>query len=169
TTAYPGYTLQGKIDVVDPVLDPGTRSAKVIARVRNPGGKFRPGMSANVSAVLSERMNALTIPNEAIFAEGNQTFVYVVGPDSTVDRTAVTLGTRLSDVVEVTEGLQPGARVVRTGHQKLFPKAKVIPIDSAAGAGASAGAGGAAAAGGGGAETAAAPKAASGSEKKEGK
>ena len=146
TTAYPGYTLQGKIDVVDPALDPATRSAQVIARVRNPGGKFRPGMSANVSAVLSERMNALTIPNEAVFAEGNQTFVYVVGPDSTVSRTAVSLGTRLSDVVEVVKGLEPGARVVRAGHQKLFEKAKVIPSESGGGAGS--GTGAAAAAGG---------------------
>jgi membrane fusion protein (multidrug efflux system) len=149
TTAFPGTTLEGRIDVVDPALDPATRSAQVIARVRNPGGKFRPGMSANVSAVLSERMNALTIPNEAVFAEGNQTFVYVVGPDSTVSRTAITLGTRLSDVVEVVKGLEPGARVVKAGHQKLFEKAKVIPTDSgapASGAGASAAAGGAAAA-----------------------
>lgn len=171
TTAYPGYTLHGKIDVVDPVLDPSTRSAQVIARVRNPGGKFRPGMSANVSAVLSERMNALTIPSEAVFAEGNQTFVYVVGPDSTVDRTAVTLGTRLSDVVEVVDGLQPGARVVRTGHQKLFPKAKVIPIESAAapGAGGAGGAaGGSAPAGGAPGNAAAAPKA-DGAEKKDAK
>ena len=174
TTAYPGYTLQGKIDVVDPVLDPSTRSAQVIARVRNPGGKFRPGMSANVSAVLSQRMNALTIPSEAVFAEGNQTFVYVVGPDSTVDRTAVTLGTRLSDAVEVVDGLQPGARVVRTGHQKLFPKAKVIPIESAAAGGAGASgaaggtAGGGAAAGDAPGKAAAAPKAGS-AEKKDAK
>ena len=133
TTAYPGYALTGKIDVIDPVLDPGTRSAQVIARVRNPGGKFRPGMSADVSAVLSERMNAITVPNEAVFAEGNQTLVYVVQPDSTVARVPVTLGTRLSDVVEVTQGLEAGARVVRAGHQKLFEKARVIPVESKAG------------------------------------
>ncbi len=174
TTAYPGYTLQGKIDVIDPVLDPATRSAQVIARVRNPGGKFRPGMSANVSAVLSQRTNALTIPSEAVFAEGNQTFVYVVKPDSTVDRTAVTLGTRLSDAVEVVDGLQPGARVVRAGHQKLFPRAKVIPIESAAAGGAGASgaaggtAGGGAAAGDAPGKAAAAPKAGS-AEKKDAK
>lgn len=130
TTAYGDYALDGKIDVVDPVLDPATRTAQVIARVKNPGGKFRPGMSANVSAVLSERMNALTIPSEAVFAEGNQTLVYVVGPDSTVSRVPVTLGTRLSDAVEVVDGLKEGARVVRAGHQKLFEKAKVIPVQS---------------------------------------
>jgi membrane fusion protein (multidrug efflux system) len=135
TTAFPGYSLTGRIDVIDPVLDPGTRSAQVIARVKNPGGKFRPGMSADVAAVLSERMNAITIPSEAVFAEGNQTLVYVVQPDSTVARVPVTLGTRLSDVVEVTQGLEPGARVVRAGHQKLFEKARVIPVQSQAGKG----------------------------------
>ena len=45
-------------------------------------------------------------------------------------RSALTLGTRLSDVVEVVKGLEPGQVVVRTGHQKLFPGAKVIPVAS---------------------------------------
>jgi len=128
TTAYPGYALKGRIDVVDPVLDPSTRSARIVARVRNPGGKFRPGMSANVSAVLSQRPNALTIPSESIFAEGDQSFAYVVKKDSTVTRSALTLGTRLPDAVEVVKGLEPGMTVVRTGHQKLFEGAKVIPV-----------------------------------------
>jgi hypothetical protein len=55
----------------------------------------------------------------------------------------VTLGTRLSDVVEVVQGLEPGQRVVRAGHQKLYETAKVIPIESqggGAGGGAPAGA-----------------------------
>ena len=130
TTAYTAYVLRGRIDVVDPVLDPGTRSARIVARVRNPGGKFRPGMSANISAVLSQRPKALTIPSEAIFAEGDQSFAYVVKPDSTVTRMALTLGTRLPDAVEIVRGVTPGQTVVRTGHQKLFEGAKVIPVQS---------------------------------------
>lgn len=130
TPAYPGYVIRGRIDVVDPVLDPNTRSARIVARMRNPGGKLRPGMSANVSAVLSQRQNALTIPSEAIFSEGDQSFAYVVKKDSTVTRSALVLGTRLSDAVEVVKGLEPGMTVVRTGHQKLFEGAKVIPVAS---------------------------------------
>lgn len=128
TTAYPGYELRGKIIVIEPVVDPSTRSARIVARVENPGRKFRPGMSANVSAVLSQRANAMTIPNEAVFASGNQSFVFVVKPDSTVSRVALTLGTRMSNVVEVREGLQPGMQVVRAGHQKLYEGARVMPI-----------------------------------------
>jgi membrane fusion protein (multidrug efflux system) len=130
TTAYPGYSLTGVIDVVDPMLDPATRSVRVIARVSNPEGRFRPGMSADVSAVLEERPRALTVPGEAVFAEGDQFLVYVVNADSTVVKTPLTLGTRLADVVEVLEGLELGMHVVRAGHQKLFPGGKVNPVMS---------------------------------------
>ncbi len=128
TPAFPGYQLKGRISVMEPVVNPETRSVKILARVANPHRKFRPGMSANVSAVLSERKNALMIPDEAVFAEGDQNLVYVIQPDSSVARTAVTLGTRLPDAVEVLKGLSPGAQVVKAGHQKLFPGAKVFPV-----------------------------------------
>ena len=134
TTAYPGHEVMGKIIAIEPVLDPGTRSARVVARVANPGRKFRSGMSARVSAVLRERPNAITIPNEAVFASGNQSFVFLVKPDSAVTRTAITLGTRLTDVVEVLQGLKAGALVVRAGHQKLFDGARVMPVATQSGA-----------------------------------
>ena len=130
TTAYPGYELQGKIDVIEPALDLETRSARVIARVKNPGGKFRPGMSANIIAILSQRQNALTIPSEAVFAQGDDFFAYVVKDDSTVTRTALTLGIRLPGTVEVLKGLDENMQVVRAGHQKLYEGAKVFPVSS---------------------------------------
>jgi multidrug efflux pump subunit AcrA (membrane-fusion protein) len=85
-------------------------------------------MSANVSAVLGQRTNAITIPAEAIFAAGGESLVFVVNPDSTVMRKSLTLGTRMADVVEVLSGLEANSMVVRTGHQKLFDGAKVFPI-----------------------------------------
>lgn len=139
SNAFPGDSLAGRIDAIDPVIDPSTRSATVVARAPNIGGKFRPGMSADVSAVLSQRQNALTIPSEAVFVEGDQPFVYVVNPDSTFQRAPVTLGTRLPDAVEVSSGLSAGQRVVRAGQQKLAQlermpgKPKVMPIQSAPG------------------------------------
>jgi membrane fusion protein (multidrug efflux system) len=130
STAFGGEPLRGKIAVIEPVLDPVTRSARVVARVQNVGRRFRPGMSANVSAVLSERDNALTIPNEALFGSGDQTFVFIVKPDSTVARVPLSLGLRLPNMVEVVDGLKAGMTVVRAGHQKLYDGSKVMPIFS---------------------------------------
>ncbi len=130
TSAFAADALKGKIIVIEPMIDPLTRSARVVARVQNVGRRFRPGMSANVTAVLSERPKAVTIPSEAVFGSGNQVFVFIVKPDSTVTRVPLTLGTRLADVVEVLEGIQAGTTVVRAGHQKLFEGGKVMPVPS---------------------------------------
>jgi membrane fusion protein (multidrug efflux system) len=130
TTAFPGAELRGTVDVVEPMVDTGTRSVKVVAKVKNTDGKFRPGMSANVSLSLSERGQALTLISEAIFLDQNQAFVYVIKPDCTVVKTAVKLGSRTLQAVEIVEGVRGGDKVVKAGHQKLFEGAKVIPVSS---------------------------------------
>jgi membrane fusion protein (multidrug efflux system) len=130
TPVYPEYKVLGKIIAIEPVLNPETRTVQVVALVQNPGQKLHPGMSANVSVLLSERPDALTIPNEAVFAAGDQSFVFVVKPDSSVARVPITMGLQLPDVVEVVQGLEAGGEVVSAGHQKLFDGAKVIPIAS---------------------------------------
>lgn len=128
TKAFPDRPVEGQIDLVEPAIDPATRNVGLRARVQNAGGQLRPGMSADVTTVLAERPDALTIPNECVFAEGAEMLVYVVKPDGSVARTALKLGSRLSDVVEVLSGLEEGATVVRTGHQKLFDGAKVAAV-----------------------------------------
>ena len=130
TTAWPDHPISGLIAVVDPVLDPATRTARLVARAANPERRLRPGMSADVSVAIAERPAALTLDSEAIFFEGDQALVYLVKDDGSVARTPLTLGTRLADVVEITSGLEAGQRVVRAGHQKLYPGAMVSPVDS---------------------------------------
>ena len=130
SNAQPDYKVKGKVSVVEPVLDPAMRTARIVVRVPNPGRKFLPGMSANVSIVLKERPKALTVPSESVFASGNQSFVFLIKPDSTVARTEITLGTQLSDVIEVVKGLKEGDQVVKAGHQKLFDGAKVMAVNN---------------------------------------
>lgn len=132
TVAYPGKEFSGAVDVIDPILDPGTRSARLVAVIPNPKRQLRPGMSADVTAVLAERPDAVTVPDEAIFAEGDRNYLFVVKSDSTVNRQVVELGAREPGRVEVTRGVQAGEKVVRAGHQKLLDGAKVSPVGGAA-------------------------------------
>jgi membrane fusion protein (multidrug efflux system) len=130
TTAFPGKVLDGTVDVIDPMLDAGTRSARIVARVANRERLLRPGMSADVAVVLNRSTDALTIPSEAVFVQSGQTMVYVVQTDSTVAPRPVTLGLRQAETVEIASGLEPGNLVVRAGHKKIFPGARVMPIQS---------------------------------------
>lgn len=132
TTAHPGEVIAGTITVIEPQLDEQTRSTRAVATLENPDLRLRPGMSATVTLVLAERAEALTVPSQAVFVTGGQSFVFVVRPDSTVARAAVQLGTRLADVVEVTGGLEGGQQVVTAGHQKLYDGARVMPVGGGA-------------------------------------
>jgi membrane fusion protein (multidrug efflux system) len=135
TTSFPGDHFEGRITVVNPILDPASRTVQVVAEVPNRDRRLRPGMSADVSATLEQRSGALTVPDEAVFAQGDQSYVYVVKADSTVVRSAVGLGTRDSERVEIVQGLKAGDRVVTAGYQKLFDGAKVVPVPAGSVAG----------------------------------
>jgi len=128
TAAYPGQVFIGRVSVVDPILDPSTRTVQLVANAANPGRRLRPGMSADVSVTLAERPGALTIPDEAVFAQGDQSLVYVVKADSTVTLRPIVIGSRDSARVEVARGLAAGDLVVQAGYQKLFDGAHVMPI-----------------------------------------
>ena len=132
TIAFPGYELTGHIDVIEPILDTDTRSARVMAKLDNPERRLLPGMSADVAATLSQRENAVTVPSEAIFVSGSEHFAYVVQADATVTRRALRLGVRGADYVEIAEGIAAAEVVVRTGHQKLYEGAAVQPLEDQA-------------------------------------
>jgi len=133
TVANPDRVFTGSVSVVEPSLDASTRTARVVALVPNPGGELRPGMSAEVSATLQERPDAITVPDEAVFAEGDRSYVYALTGEGSVTRRAVELGTRQPGSVEITKGLAAGEKVVRAGHQKLYEGAKVTAVSPTAG------------------------------------
>ena len=123
TSAYPDQIFTGKIAEIDSRVDTVSRSFKVHARLPNQDAKLPAGMFMHLTIVLSTRENPM-ISEEAIIAEGNQTFVYTV-LDEKVRRTAITSGTRNFGQVEVLKGLSPGDIVVVRGIQKLRNGAKI--------------------------------------------
>lgn len=130
TVAFPDDEAVGTVMVVEPRVDAGTRSVGVVARLENPEGKYRPGMSANAAVTLHTRESALTIASEAVFLEQNQPYVYVVNADSSVAKTPLQLGSRSRESVEVVSGIDETHMVVKAGQQKIFDGAKVVPVSS---------------------------------------
>ncbi|MBV8270249.1 MAG: efflux RND transporter periplasmic adaptor subunit, partial [Planctomycetaceae bacterium] len=47
--AYPGETFSGKVEFIQPHLDPSTRTVEVWYALENPGHRLRPGMFATVT------------------------------------------------------------------------------------------------------------------------
>ncbi len=116
--AYPDRPFSGTIRTIDPVLDPNTRAVTVRAHLPNPDRALRPGMMMNV-AIQSSSRTALSVPELAVLGEGDNRYVFVVGPGNRVHRTEVRTGAHLNGRVEITAGLRQGQQVVTEGIIKV--------------------------------------------------
>jgi membrane fusion protein (multidrug efflux system) len=122
--AYPDQPFRGQIANIDPVIDPNTRSVMVRAVLPNADRRLKPGMLLTVRIETRPRIG-LSVPELAVVGEGDARFVYVVGADRKVKRTAVRTGLRSGGRIEILEGLRPGEKVVTEGVVKLADGMKV--------------------------------------------
>jgi membrane fusion protein (multidrug efflux system) len=116
---------EGTVYLIDPRVDADTRSAVVRGKVPNPGEVLRPGMFCTASIIIEEKKNALLVPEEAVLSRGDKRFLFVEKDGKAAIR-AVRLGLSAEGRVEVVEGLQPRARVVAAGSQKLFTDTPIV-------------------------------------------
>ncbi|HYU36107.1 MAG TPA: efflux RND transporter periplasmic adaptor subunit [Thermoanaerobaculia bacterium] len=113
--AFPGREFRGRIRFIDPILDPGTRTAGVRIELPNPGGLLKPGMFANAELRV-DLGRALAIPKSAVLDTGVRQVVYVrQGPNRFVGR-EVHLGQSAGDLVQVVAGLSEGEQVVTSAN-----------------------------------------------------
>jgi membrane fusion protein (multidrug efflux system) len=122
--AYPDETFDGIITAVSPRIDVAGHSVAARASLPNPSLKLRPGFFVRVNVTLTEKSDALLIPEEAIWPIGQDKTVYVV-IDGKAHQRKVTLGERLPGQVEILSGVAVGEFVVTAGQMKLYEGAAV--------------------------------------------
>lgn len=122
-----GPRFEGRVDAIDPRVERATRSVKLQAIVSNPEGTLFPGMAVSLQLVVGEIENAIFVPQEAIVRQGTKHIVYTLDDDDMAVQRTVALGQFLADGVHVRSGVEPGARVVAAGQQKLRQGAKTAP------------------------------------------
>jgi membrane fusion protein (multidrug efflux system) len=121
----PGEIHSATVEAIDPLVDVQGRAVRLRASLANPEMRLRPGVFARVRLILAERAEVAVVPEAALVpAPGNTQFVYRV-EHGKVQRVMVKTGQRRDAMVEVVEGLAPGAVVVTAGQLKLRDGASV--------------------------------------------
>jgi HlyD family secretion protein len=118
--ALPGYALEGQVTLVSP-LPAISRGARLSGKeVVNYIGRIKldsiprgllPGMTAEVEILTGQRPRALVVPAEAVAVEGGREVCYVAH-DENLERREVKVGQAGRELLEVTEGLEEGEKVV---------------------------------------------------------
>ena len=121
------YPQKGKFYALDRNLDPKTGSIRYEVTFPNTGNNLRPGQFGKVRFVADTKKGAMVVPQEAVDELQGSFQVAVVDQDSKVSIRPVKMGERIGALWEVTDGLNPGDRVVVQGLQKAREGSTVTP------------------------------------------
>ncbi|MEE1167574.1 MAG: efflux RND transporter periplasmic adaptor subunit [Alistipes sp.] len=124
------YPYQGLVNFADPQIDPKTGTFSVRAEMPNPEQILLPGQFTRVRLLMDVREDALVVPTKSIVVESGGAFIYVVRPDSSVEKRFVELGPELKNTTVVERGIVAGEDIVVEGYHKLSHGVKVEPVAS---------------------------------------
>lgn len=128
--AYPGKSLNARVEQILPQVDMTTRTVQVRLTVENPGTRLKPGMFVNV-ALKSAAGQQLTIPASAVFQTGTRQLVFIDSGNGTFTPKDVVLGPTTGTEVAVLSGLVPHQRIVTSANFLLDSESQ---LEAAAGA-----------------------------------
>lgn len=142
--AFPGEAFTGRIQTINPIVESGTRTARVTVLVDNPGGRILPGMYARVSLEARRYADRVLVPRSAILERDRRAMLFVYEPgsqDGLAKWRYVTTGLQNESVVEIvsegveTDSVKPGEVVLTEGHYTLIHDARVRLVEDAKQAG----------------------------------
>lgn len=122
------YPYRGMVDFAEPKVDPKTGTFQVRAEMPNPDHDLLPGEFTRVRLLMDVRENAIAIPAKAIEVEKGGAFVYVVRPDSVVERRYVETGPEVDNTIIIERGLAAGEEIITEGYHKVKHGMKVNPV-----------------------------------------
>ncbi len=140
--AYPGERFVGRVQTINPLVDPESRTGRVTVLLANPDHRIKPGMYAEVSLDAEALPDRVLVPRAAILERGEgrrRTMLFVYEPDGQAGLAKwryVTTGRENEDFVEILPGdegmVEPGETVLVDGHHYLAHDTPVRLVENVA-------------------------------------
>ncbi|MCE2397646.1 MAG: efflux RND transporter periplasmic adaptor subunit [Gemmatimonadetes bacterium] len=140
-TAFPGSPFVGRIETINPLVDPATSTARVTVHIGNADGSVLPGMYAEAQLEARKFAGRLLVPRTALLeASDGRPYLFVLEDDRAAWR-YVHPGMQNDELVELLdpgnarEWVAPGETVLVDGHHYLTHSALVKVTDDPVGEG----------------------------------
>ena len=121
------YEEKGRVDYIDPTIDPTSGTLILRALFANPKRLLRAGMNSRVRIYYDDIQAALLVPQKTVTETLGKYFLTVIDGSNKAEIRPVKLGARQGDLWLVEEGLSIGERIVVDGIQKARPGMIVTP------------------------------------------
>ncbi len=115
---FPGKSAKGRIDFVNPEINPETRITLLRVSIPNAGNQLKPGMSAYI-LLKGKQHQSLTLPTDAVIQESKGATVWLQTGKNTFRSKMVEIGMEDNGRIEIRNGLKLGDIVVISGAYLL--------------------------------------------------
>lgn len=112
-------TINGKIDFINPEINPDTRISLVRATIPNTSHQLHPGMPVYIITNNSVH-NSIALPVDAVLTDSNSSSVWVQTKPGIYEVRMVQIGINNGNSVEITSGLHTGDVVVTSGAYLIY-------------------------------------------------
>jgi multidrug efflux system membrane fusion protein len=116
---------EGKLDLIDNQIVQTTGTIRLRASFPNAKRMLWPGELIDARLLLEMRHDGLTIPASAVQQGPNGSFVWVIGPDETVQTRPVTISQISEGKALVDSGLEANEKIVAEGQYRLVAGTRV--------------------------------------------
>jgi membrane fusion protein, multidrug efflux system len=124
---------QGTLLTPDNAIDASTGTIRLKATFANEENRLWPGQFVEARLLLRTEQQVVAVPSRAVQHGQDTLYVYVVKPDSTVERQTVVAQDR-GPVMVITQGLEAGQAIVLDGQSRL-QNGTLVTATTAAGSG----------------------------------
>lgn len=114
-----GARFTGSVVRTADAIDPTTRTLNTEIDVPNPQGRLLPGSYAQVHFQLTQQVQRLTVPANALLFRAEGPRAAVVDPDDKVRLRPVAIGRDFGSTIEILSGLQPADSIVLSPSDSL--------------------------------------------------
>lgn len=117
TDAYPG-SFHGRIQFLNPALDPNSRTLQARIETDNPAGELKKQMYVTATVQAGSLRNIVVVPDAAVLRDDqNVPFVYVLaaGTHNQFAQRTVAIGDTQNGFTQITSGLAAGEQVAANG------------------------------------------------------
>jgi Cu(I)/Ag(I) efflux system membrane fusion protein len=128
--SLPGVSLNGKVALIYPFLDPKTRTVKVRVVMPNPGTRLKPEMFVN-AVIKVPLADGIAVPMTAVIDSGRRQVVWVERAPGKFESRDVVVGERINDRIQILSGLANGEKVVISGGYLIDSESQLNGSSSA--------------------------------------
>ncbi len=123
--AYPGREFYGRISRYSGAVDLSTRTMEVQVDIPNPDHLLKPGMYANVSLIIDEHADAITVSSQSVMKDEKGYFVFAVNNKISC-RKDIIPGVEQNLRTEILSGIDGTESIMTIGQQFIKDSTQVV-------------------------------------------